>query len=80
MLIDTHAHLQMKDYDDDRDEVIARAAEADIEYIINASFDLPSSQRAVELARAHNQSELADQYEARLRLYQARQAYRQSAP
>jgi len=39
-----------------------------------------AARRAVELARAHNQSELADQYEARLRLYRARQAYRQPAP
>ena len=50
MLIDTHAHLQMRDYDADRKEVIARAIEADVKCIINASFDLPSSQQAVKLA------------------------------
>ena len=38
-----------------------------------------AARRAVELARAHNQAELADQYEARLRLFQARHAYRQPA-
>ena len=53
MLIDTHAHLQMDKYDSDRDEVIARAVEAGVEYIINASFDLPSSQQAVELAEEY---------------------------
>ena len=53
MLIDTHAHLQMSDYDDDRDEVIARATEAGVECIINASFDLSSSQQAVKLAEEH---------------------------
>jgi len=52
MLIDTHAHLQMDDYDD-RAEVIARAVEAGVEYIINASFNLPSSQQAVKLAEEH---------------------------
>ncbi len=50
MLIDTHAHLQMDRYDNDREDVIARAAEAGVECIINASFDLPSSQQAVKLA------------------------------
>jgi len=53
MLIDTHAHLQMKDYNNDRDEVISRAAEAGVRYIINASFDLPSSQQAVKLAEEY---------------------------
>ena len=53
MLIDTHAHLQMDKYDNDRDEVITRAAETGVEYIINASFDLPSSQQAVKLAEEY---------------------------
>lgn len=53
MLIDTHAHLQMNKYDGDRDDVIARATEAGVEYIINASFDLPSSQAAVKLAEKY---------------------------
>jgi len=50
MLIDTHAHLQMKDYNSDRQAVLDRAKSADVEYIINASFDIPSSQLAVKLA------------------------------
>lgn len=50
MLIDTHAHLQMKDYNSDRQAVIKRAKAEGIEYIINASFDIPSSQLAVKLA------------------------------
>jgi TatD DNase family protein len=50
MLIDTHAHLQMKDYNSDRKAVLDRANAAGVEYIINASFDLPSSQSAVILA------------------------------
>lgn len=53
MLIDTHAHLQMNDYDDDRDDVVARATEAGVKYIINASFDLASSQQAVKLAEEY---------------------------
>ena len=50
MLIDTHAHLQMKDYNSDRQAVLDRAKSADVEYIINASFDILSSQLAVKLA------------------------------
>jgi len=53
MLIDTHAHLQMNKYDNDRDEVIVRAAEAGVGYIINASFDPESSQQAVKLAEKY---------------------------
>jgi len=53
MLIDTHAHLQMKDYNDDRAEVIARAAAEGVDIIINASFDLPSSREAVKLAEEY---------------------------
>lgn len=49
MLVDTHAHLQMSDYDSDRDEVIARAEEFDVQCIINASFDLESSWKSVKM-------------------------------
>jgi len=51
-------------------------------YAEAGDFDraVAAARRAVKLARAHNQSQLADEYEARLRLYRARQAYRQPAP
>jgi TatD DNase family protein len=50
MLIDTHAHLDYKEYDPDRAEVIARAAEAGVTEIISIGTRLDSSARAVELA------------------------------
>jgi len=50
MFIDTHAHLQMKDFKSDLDNVIKRAKDAGVDYIINSSFDIPSSQDAVRLA------------------------------
>jgi TatD DNase family protein len=50
MLIDTHAHLDYSDYDPDRAEVIARAAEAGVTEIISIGTRLESSTRAVELA------------------------------
>jgi TatD DNase family protein len=38
-LIDTHCHLEMSAFDSDRDEVIKRAAEENIKYIINIGSD-----------------------------------------
>ena len=50
MLIDTHAHLDYSDYDPDRPEVIARAADAGVTEIISIGTRVESSTRAVELA------------------------------
>ncbi|MCE0482771.1 MAG: TatD family hydrolase [Methylacidiphilales bacterium] len=50
MLIDTHAHLDYPDYDPDRPEVIARAAQAGVTEIISIGTRIDSSTRAVELA------------------------------
>ena len=50
MLIDTHAHLDMKDYNDDLDEVIERALDRGINYIISVGIDYSSSVKALELA------------------------------
>ena len=50
MLIDTHAHLDYTDYDPDRADVIARAADAGVTEIISIGTRIDSSTRAVELA------------------------------
>lgn len=50
MLIDTHAHLDYPDYDPDRPEVIARAADSGVTEIVSIGTRLGSSARAVELA------------------------------
>ena len=39
MIIDTHAHLDAKEFDDDREEVIARAVQAGVEKIVNIGFN-----------------------------------------
>lgn len=49
-LIDTHCHLNFHRYDEDRDSVIARAAEADVTRIINPGIDAETSQSALRLA------------------------------
>ena len=41
MLVDSHAHLEMKDFDRDRDRVIARAREAGVEHIVTVGTTLP---------------------------------------
>jgi TatD DNase family protein len=53
VLIDTHAHLDLKEFGGDREEVLKRSAEGGVAAIINASFDLASSRRSVAMARKH---------------------------
>jgi TatD DNase family protein len=50
MLIDSHAHLEMNDFDDDIDEVIARAKKSGIGYIVTVGVNLEDSERAVLIA------------------------------
>jgi TatD DNase family protein len=50
MLIDTHAHLDYSDFDDDRAQVLSRAAERGVTEIISIGTRIDSSARAVELA------------------------------
>ncbi|MBU4285140.1 TatD family hydrolase [Patescibacteria group bacterium] len=52
MLIDTHAHLNFKDFEDDREEIIGRCLANDI-WIINVGADLETSQKAIEIAEKH---------------------------
>jgi TatD DNase family protein len=50
MLIDTHAHLEMREFNDDREDVIKRAREAGVEYIVTIGTTVESSRDAVMLA------------------------------
>ncbi|MCG8605485.1 TatD family hydrolase [bacterium] len=54
MLIDTHAHLYFDWFDQDRDEVIARAQTADVKKIINIAIDLKSSRKCIELTEEYD--------------------------
>ena len=49
-MIDTHAHLNFKEFDNDRGEVIRRFFSSGGEKIINIGCDLKSSQESYELA------------------------------
>jgi TatD DNase family protein len=54
LLIDTHAHLDDKRFDGDREEVINRCVEEGVVCIINAGSDLSSSIKAISLAEKHS--------------------------
>jgi len=54
-IIDTHAHLNFPDYGEDFDDVLMRAQEAGVEYIINVGVDVESSKISIELANHHKQ-------------------------
>jgi TatD DNase family protein len=55
LLTDTHTHLDFPQFDDDREQVIERAANAGVGTIVNVGADLASSQAAVALAEAYPQ-------------------------
>jgi len=49
-MIDTHCHIDFRDFDHDRDEIIVSAAEHGVDRLINIGADIPSSRRAFKLA------------------------------
>ncbi len=53
MLIDSHCHLDMKDFDKDRDEVLERARKDGIVHMISIGIDVKSSESALALARQY---------------------------
>lgn len=52
-LVDTHCHLDFPEFDSDREEVIKRAKESGIEYIINVASSLEGSKKSVALAEKY---------------------------
>src|SRR3989304_6454060 len=52
-MIDTHAHLDVSAFDEDREGTIARAQDAGVVNIITVGTDLESSKKAVELAERY---------------------------
>ena len=54
MIIDTHCHLDFKDFDNDRDAVLDRAKQKGVARIINVGSSLEGSRRAVELAKKYD--------------------------
>jgi len=54
MFVDTHAHLFYPNYDSDLDEVITRAKNAGVDYIVVPATDLVSSAQAIQLAEKYD--------------------------
>jgi TatD DNase family protein len=54
-LADTHCHLDLQQFDADRDAVVDRALEVGVTRIMNPGIDLESSRRAVALAGQYSQ-------------------------
>jgi len=53
MFIDTHAHLEMQEFDHDRRDVVARAVDAGIDYIVTVGTTLDDCRKAVRLAHEY---------------------------
>jgi TatD DNase family protein len=49
-LVDSHAHLYMPHFDENRDEVIARAMDSGVSTVVNVGIDLDSSAKVIEMA------------------------------
>lgn len=54
MFVDSHAHLFKKDYASDLDDVISRARDAGVDWIVNPGTDLETSREAIELAERYD--------------------------
>ncbi|QPM67272.1 TatD family hydrolase [Atribacter laminatus] len=52
--VDTHAHLDGREFDPDRSEVIRRAEEVDVKCIINASSSFSSCHESLQIARDYS--------------------------
>jgi TatD DNase family protein len=53
LLVDTHCHLNFDLFDQDREQVVARARQAGVEYIVNPGVDLETSRSAIQLAASY---------------------------
>lgn len=53
LLFDTHAHLDARQFDDDREELLQRLPQAGIQLVMNPGCDVPSSHQACTLAREY---------------------------
>ncbi len=53
MLLDSHTHIDMREFDADRDRVLQRAREAGVAAVIDIGIDIASSEAAIALAEKH---------------------------
>ena len=53
MLIDSHAHLEVRGFDGDRDEVVARARDAGVAAIVTVGTNVKDCHRAISIAKQY---------------------------
>jgi TatD DNase family protein len=53
VIVDSHAHIHDKAYDDDREAVVARAREAGVATFVTVGCDLADSSRAIDAAQTY---------------------------
>ena len=53
MWIDAHLHLEAEEFEDDRDEIVARAAAAGVTLMISAATSISDAARVVALTRRY---------------------------
>jgi len=53
MLIDSHAHLEIGDFDNDMDDVVERARQTGIDLIVTVGTNLSDCKKAVDLTRRY---------------------------
>ncbi|WP_058305637.1 TatD family hydrolase [Gracilibacillus massiliensis] len=54
MLFDTHVHLNVSHFDEDREEVLQRAKEAGVEKMVIVGFDHETIPKAIEMAEKYD--------------------------
>jgi TatD DNase family protein len=54
LLFDTHVHLNAEQFNEDVEEVMERAKEAGVEYMVVVGFDRPTINRALELVEKYD--------------------------
>ncbi|HEY0381280.1 MAG TPA: TatD family hydrolase [Candidatus Elarobacter sp.] len=53
-MIDTHAHVHDRSFDDDREAMLARARDRGVDAVVTVGCDLEDSRRACEIAERHD--------------------------
>jgi TatD DNase family protein len=54
MLIDSHAHIDLNNFDRDREQVLARARQGGVQAVINIGLDVESSRASLKLAQKYD--------------------------
>ncbi|MBO8160996.1 MAG: TatD family hydrolase [Thermosipho sp. (in: Bacteria)] len=52
-LVDTHAHIHMKHFNNDREEIIRKFQEENVEFIVNVGTNMIDSKKCVELSNKY---------------------------